>query len=330
MSTFFVSYVLRICDRLFDRRSVESIDRQGQLNQVLVVVLIFHLIMGISFVKMEEYEKKHPRVVRDVDISFLCSAPPPLAEFRVGEIDLVPRALNLTRGDSQDTGADSRQAASKKTLTLPTPLAEEKENEPLREEARQTRQSQNIPDAPLAITSNNPVKADPIRQARSDKFSKKDTDLTGNSSSLPASGHVQAGGKDTDNADDGMGGNGPGGRGKGNGENGEGIGNQGIVGGEPISTSLPVKTRAFGNIKLYQLQVEKKLRENWKAKSGVSLVVMIKIMKDGRCSCDVLSSSGNKRVDKDAVATIEGIDFDPLPEWYGGEDISFQYDMEAF
>ena len=333
MSTHFMNYVLRLCDRLFDKSSAESIDRQGKLNQVLVVVLVFHLIMGISFVKMEEYEKKHPRVIRDVDISFLCSAPAPVAEFRVGEVDAVPKPIVLTPGISESTGAEARQKARATKQSLNTVKAKENDEKQQNPDPVHTRQAKLIDEAPVSITPISPIKADPSRQAKSERYTDKKADAIGNSSTLPASGsNQQSGDTRTTEDGDGTGGRGPGGAGSGRGDQGVDNGGQDNVGNDtPISRVLAAKGRAMGDLRLYMNSLEKHIRENWKpSKSNVSLVVNILIDKEGNCmSCEVIESSGSKRVDQQAVDAIESTSFEPLPDWYKGNDILFQYTLNG-
>lgn len=312
MSISFMAEVVKISDRFFDRKDPDSIDRQGQLNQVLVVVVIFHAIMGIAFVKMEEYEKKHPRIIRDVDVSFEFTAPPPAPEFRVGE---VPKPITLTEGENPDSGsAASAKPLEADKVSLPTPKAPETLPVPT-PESRPTVSRATTVAPPVSVTTNNNVKAAPVAVPKSSPTSSQ------------ASGAPQEGGApDGKEGGVGPGGDGTGGTGTGEGDPGSGSG-FGTVGGE-IATRVG-GTRAVGNIAPYRKGLLMRIAQNWHPKrKNESMTVQIVIAKDGQLlSCEIIESSGNKRSDAEAQAAVEATEFDPLPEWYKGEQLTFKIDL---
>jgi TonB family protein len=317
--------VVKISDRFLDRKDPDSIDRQGQLNQVVVVVVIFHAIMGIAFVKMEEYERKHPRIIRDVNVNFEFTAPPPAPEFRVGD---VPKPITLTEGENPDSGsAAAAKPLESDKVSLPTIKAEETQPVPTPEQARPVVSRETNVAAPVAITQQNNVKAAPITAPKSSPKAVPHTSMAGANSNSPASGAPQEGGSpDGKEGGTGTGGDGSGGQGTGDGDPGTGSG-FGTVGGE-IATKVG-GTRAVGNIAPYRKGLLLKIAANWHPKrKNESVTVQIAIGKDGTLlSCDVVESSGNKRSDAEAKAAVEATEFDPLPEWYKGEQLVFKIDL---
>lgn len=327
MSISFMQKVVGISDRFFDRKDPDSIDRQGQLNQVLVVVVIFHAIMGIAFVKMEEYERKHPHMIRDVNVSFEFTAPPPVPAFKVGE---VPKAISLTVGENPDAGAaDSATPSAADVVSVPTPKAPEILPMPTPEKARPVVSHKTTIAPPVAVTANTNIKAAPVQVPKSAPKAPPPTDLAAATSESVASGAPKAGGGPQGNEGGvGQGGEGTGGSGKGQGDPGTGSG-FGTVGGE-IATRLPSTARAMGNIGPYRRDLLMKIAANWHPKRKVeAMTVQIQIGKDGQVlSVEIIESSGNKRADKEAQAAIEATEFAPLPDWFKGDELTFKIDMK--
>lgn len=325
MSISFMAEVVKISDRFFDSKDPDSIDRQGQLNQVLVVVFIFHAVMGIAFVKMEEYERKHPRVIRDVDVSFEFTAPPPAPEFRVGEI---PKPITLTEGENPDSGsAASAKPLESNKVSLPTIKAPETLPVPTPDQARPVMSHEVTVAPPVQVTTNNAVKALPMQKPKSAPKAPP-TSNAGATSNSVASGAAQEGGSpDGREGGTGTGGNGTGGNGTGEGDPGTGSG-YGTVGGE-LATKLTGGSRAMGNIAPYRKELLTRIAGNWHPKrKNETMTVQIQIGKDGQVlACEVIESSGNKRSDSEAVAAIEATEFPPLPEWYKGEQLTFKIDL---
>ncbi|MBX9685994.1 MAG: TonB family protein [Candidatus Obscuribacterales bacterium] len=325
MSISFMQEVVKISDRFFDRKDPDSIDRQGQLNQVLVVVVIFHAIMGIAFVKMEEYERKHPRIIRDVNVAFEFSAPPPAPEFRVGE---TPKPITLTEGENPDSGsAASAKPLESDKVSLPTIKAPETLPVPTPEQARPVVSRVTTVAPPVAVTTNNTVKAMPITAPKSAPKAPP-TNVAGATSNSQASGAPQEGGSpDGAEGGTGTGGDGSGGSGTGEGDPGTGSG-YGTVGGD-IATKLQGAGKAMGNIAPYRRGMLMKIAQNWHPKrKNETMTLQIQIGKEGNVlAVDVIESSGNKRADKEAMAAIEATEFDPLPDWYKGDQLTFKIDL---
>jgi TonB family protein len=316
MSITFMQEVVRITDRYFDRRDPDSIDRQGQLNQVVALVVIFHAIMGIGFAKMEEHERRHPRIIRDVNVAFEFSAPPPAPEFRVGE---VPKAITLTEGENPDSGAaSSAKPREADTVSLPTPKAPETLTTPTPEQAKPVVSHQTTVAPSVAVTTTQTIKAAPVQAP------KKSLMLQNIASGAPKEG----GGPEGKEGGVGDGGEGTGGSGKGEGDPGTGSG-YGNVGGD-IATRVSGGTRAMGNIGPYRKDLLMRIAQNWMHSKyhSEALTIQIIIGKEGQVlSTEIVESSGNKRADKEALAIIEGTEFAALPDWYKGDQLLFKIDL---
>lgn len=317
MSITFMAEAVRISDRFFDR------DHQDQLKQVLIVVLIFHAIMGIFFVKMDEYEKKHPRIIHDVDVNFEFAPPPPAPDFKVGEI---PKPITLTEGENPDSGsAAAAKPLEADKVSLPTPKAPETLPVPTPEAARPVVSHNTTVAPPVSVTTTNMVKAAPINAPKSAPKAPPKTTLAGATSNSQASGAPhEGGGPDGAEGGTGTGGDGAGGEGKGDGDPGTGTG-FGNIGGD-IATKVQGSGRAMGNIAPYRKDMLMRIAQNWhpKKKNEV-MTISITIGKDGQVlNADIIESSGNKRSDKEALAAIEATEFAELPEWFRGNELTFE------
>ncbi|MBX9568402.1 MAG: TonB family protein [Candidatus Obscuribacterales bacterium] len=325
MSITFMQQVVRISDRF--KKDPDSIDRAGQLNQVLIVVVIFHAVMGIYFVKMDEYERKHPRIIHETNLDFELTAPPPAPDFKVGEI---PKPITLTEGENPDSGsAAAAKPLEADKVSIPTPKAPETLPVPTPEAARPVVSHKTTVAPPVAVTTTNMVKAAPVNAPKSAPKAPPNTDRAGATSNSVASGAPhEGGGPDGQEGGVGNGGTGSGGEGTGEGDPGTGSG-FGNIGGD-IATKIGGGTgRAMGNIAPYRKDMLMRIAQNWHPKKkNETMTIQISIGKDGAIiSAEILESSGNKRSDKEALAAIEQTEFSPLPEWYKGEQLTFKIDF---
>lgn len=320
--------VVRITDRFCDRKNPESIDRQGKLGQVVVLVMIFYVIMGIAFVKMQELEKKKPRIIHDVDVAFELYAPPPEPTFRVGE---VPKPISLSEGENANPGSEAApKPAQTDAVSLPSIAAPETLKQQTQVQAKPVASHVVTEAAPVAVTSTNMIKsivpaAAKPKQAPSDT---KNPNVAGVLSTAPTSGSAMAGGTpDSQGGGVGTGGEGTGGTGTGSGDAGSGSGT-GIAGGQ-IATKVE-GTRAMGNIAPYRKDMLIRIAQNWHPKrKNESIIVLVTIDHEGKLLADeILESSGNKRSDKEALAAIEGTEFAPLPDWYKGDQLQFKINLD--
>ena len=318
--------VVRITDRFCDRKNPDSIDKQGRLGQVAVLVMIFYAIMAIAFVKMQELEKTHPRIIHDVDVSFEFSAPPPEPTFKVGE---MPKPISLTEGETANPGSAASATAAANTVSLPEIKAPDV-NQTQNVQAKPVASRTVTEAAPVAVTSTNKIKtsaaAVPVpKQAPTES---KDVAVAGTENHQQTSGGTQNGGKIDGQGGTGTGGTGTGGTGTGQGDPGAGTG-FGIAGGQ-IATKLDNTARAMGNIGPYRKDMLIRIAQNWHPRRrNESIVVLVTIDHDGKLlSSEVLQSSGSKKSDKEAIAAIEGTEFGQLPDWYKGEQLQFKISLD--
>jgi TonB family protein len=320
--------VVRITDRFCDRKNPESIDRQGKLGQVAILVLIFYAIMGIAFVKMQELEKKKPRIIHEVDVAFELYTPPPEPTFKVGD---VPKPISLSEGENANPGSEAApKPTASDTVSLPTIEAPETQKNPTQIQAKPVASHTVTESAPVMVTSTNTIKttvpsAAMPKKAPSDS---KNPTVAGVLSTAPTSGSAMAGGTpDSQGGGVGTGGEGTGGSGTGSGDGGSGSGT-GIAGGQ-IATRVE-NSRAMGNIAPYRKDMLIRIAQNWHPKrKNESIIVLVTIDHEGKLLADeILESSGNKKSDKEALAAIEGTEFAGLPDWYKGEQLQFKINLD--
>jgi TonB family protein len=320
--------VVRITDRFCDRKNPESIDRQGKLGQVAVLVLIFYAIMGIGFVKMQELEKKKPRIIHDVDVAFELYAPPPEPTFKVGE---VPKPISLSEGENANPGSEAApKPSASDTVSLPTVQAPETQSHPTQIQAKPVASHVVTEAAPVAVTQLNTIKTTAPSQAapKQAPSDTKNPSMAGVLATAPTSGSAQAGGTpDSKGGGTGEGGEGTGGTGTGSGDAGSGSGT-GIAGGQ-IATKIETQ-RAMGNIAPYRKDMLIRISQNWRPhRRDMHIVVLVTIDHDGKLLADeVLESSGNRKADKEALASIEGTEFAALPDWYKGDQLQFKINLD--
>jgi TonB family protein len=319
--------VVRITDRFCDRKNPDSIDRQGKLTQVVALVLIFYAIMGIAFVKMQELEKKRPRIIHDVDVQFELYTPPMEPTLRLGE---MPKPISLSEGENANPGSEAApKPSASDTVSLPSIEAPETQKQPTQVQARPMPSHTVTEAAPTAVTSTNMIKTSlPAQVAPKRAPSDQPSTMAGTLSTAPTSGSAVAGGTpDSQGGGVGEGGQGTGGTGTGSGDAGAGSGT-GIAGGQ-IATKVESQ-RAMGNIAPYRKDMLIRIAQNWHPKrKNESIIVLVTIDHDGRLLSDeILESSGNKKADKEALAAIEATEFAPLPDWYKGEQLQFKINLD--
>src|SRR5215470_5798038 len=113
---------LRITDRFYDARDPESIERQGRLQNCIVLVFIFHMMMVVAFIKLQEYEAAHPRIIRDVDVSFEFAPPPPEAAPKPLQAEKMDMPAIKAPALTTPTNVPARPVPSRRT-TQAAPVA---------------------------------------------------------------------------------------------------------------------------------------------------------------------------------------------------------------
>jgi TonB family protein len=312
--------VLRIADRFINRRNPDSIDAQGRLGQTIVLVVVFHMIMLIGFVRMYEMEKKHPRVIHEVDYAFDLSAPPLDLLFRPMKVLAPPRLL---WGKGVQTVAKALPPTTPEMIKPPEPRG------PHSTPAAQPLAKFSITKdqmLPPSITHTNEIKMRPLqppRQGRPEEGMESQSpgiapvlsELKTSESHNPRGveqGHPGVRGESPSETDDGLGI--PGTRKPPRGEGGG------------IDPTLSPGTRSGGVITYYRNDLLARIARNWRpGRKPVELTALISLDHDGRLRfAEITKSSGNKNADRHVIEAIRRTEFAPLPEWYSADTLEFE------
>ena len=333
MSVSMLHEAVRITDRFYGIGDVEAMDRQGRLQNCIILVFIFHMMMVITFLKLEELEKARPRIIKDVNVAFEFIPPPPPPPPQVKE---KPKVLSLTAGDLPQPGSEAApkplpsDAVEMPAIKAPTvePVPEPVPAKPV--PSRRTTQA-----PPVALTPTNVIES---RFQAPSQLQTKPREMpaehipviAGNPAERPLSGATRQGGApDGDAAGTGTGGIGTGGTGQGAGDRGAGAG-FGDAGGIPIATRLPVAaTRAMGNIAPYRKDLLMRIARNWQPQTkSIDLIVLLTLDHDGNLlGSRIFKSSGKKKEDKLALKAIQATAFAALPDWYKGDQLTFKVQL---
>jgi TonB family protein len=326
MSVTFMHEVLKISDRFNDPCNPDALGRQGQLRQVSLVVIVFHLIMGISFLKMEEYERAHPHRVANLDLSFQYVAPPLFPE---PQIERVPKPPNLTLGENADAGsAPEANTRLNNKLAIPT-LNQPKKILKQSEAPNHAKPNEQVPDAPVSVNTDPRLKPAPLSLPVTASNKVISDDPTNNTSKLASGANQKSGATGDDEAvGKGKGGAGVGGTGAGAGVIGSGSDDANIGAPHDISMNLNNIDRSLLNIAPYRKRLLLLLGSNWRPKIKGDLIVSFDLAKDGTViRCSIFESSGHKSLDQQALAFVQEIQFEPLPENYQGDSLEFRVEL---
>lgn len=328
MSISMMQEAVRITDRFYGVRDFDTIERAGRLQNAIVLVFVLHMVLVIAFIKLQEFDVAHPRIVKDVDVAFTLTPPPPPPPPKAVE---MPKALSLTAGDNPNPGSEAAPAPlSAPQPSMPAVQAPET-TKPTAVPAKPIPSRKTTMAAPVAVTPTNLIKADVGRQAPKEAPAPPPTPvLAGAPANQPLSGKETAGGAPGGTeAGTGTGGQGQGGTGTGQGTEGAGTGD-GTAGGVPILTHLTPSTAvAKGNIAPYRKNLLKLLAQNWHPKNNkLDLTLLLTIDHDGHLiGSEIFESSGNKKADKEALTAAQTTTYEPLPDWYKGESLTFKIQL---
>lgn len=320
---------LRIADRFYDARDPDTIERQERLQNCIILVFIFHMMMVLAFIKLQEYELAHPRIIRDVEVSFELTPPPPEPPPKALE---VPRSISLTEGENPNPGSEAApKALDSAKVEMPALKAPETQAEPTMVPAKPVPSRKTTVAAPVAMTPTNVIKA-PLGAVlpKTAPVATPPPPVAGTTSTRPLSGEqTQGGAPGGTEGGTGTGGEGTGGTGVGAGDQGAGTG-AGDAGGVPIATALPATAmRAKGNIAPYRKDLLMRLAANWHPKKQLDpIVLLLTIDKEGNLvGAEIFQSSGNKKADKEALTAAQATEYAPLPDWYKGESLTFKIEL---
>lgn len=294
--------VVRLSDRWFDHRHPDAISRQSRLQSCVVLVTVFHLVMSIAFAKIDEYERAHsPRRVAPSEYAFEFMIAPPELKHVVS----IPKPITLIDGKQQNTGgfAGARQGKQKAAAPIPdkdmTPhevkkIAINTTPPPLK---RLITQPTDIPSMnPHPIKNQDEAVISPGGEKVDEDAEVKTRGITDD-----GAGETEHGSGNFEGID-----------GEQEGYDQDNLPSQGSP-VKSVSSSSQVKV----NIAPYRKQMLIKLSQQWEppTKKAVQVLLLIDIANDGSLiSAAVVGSSGNKKIDREALAAVHRTAFEPFPE----------------
>lgn len=316
--------VIRIADRWFDRAHPDSFDRQSRLQSCMVLVAIFHVVMSIACMKIDEYERKRaPRIVsQPTDLCFeLMVAPPefkakPLAPRVPNPVTLIPSKENNTGGKSGAKAGNDKDAALVKNDE--SNIAEIKKLllAPL-ESTKQTHLVQAPPtDIPSMQTRKLIASLPPVQSISQGISSDPLSDPSERGAQDAGAGQLDEGSGDNEGFSGTMSGGGA------NDEPPGGIVNK--TAGGVVST---------GNIAPYHKDMLIRISREWDptTKKAVGVVLLVDIANDGSLiSVEVVDGSGSRKIDRGAVEAVERTAFAPFPEWCKRKHLRFRIDLRNY
>jgi hypothetical protein len=304
--------VVRLSDRFLDRSNPESIDRQERLLSCLALVSIFYLILSIAFVKMGELEKRHRVYHPDPSVQFELMIAPPDPK----PVPVMPAAPSLVPGRS-NTGGQNAASVNSEVVDIPAVVS----HPPIATPAAVIPHPRVNPglEAPVAVVSSNPV-----RPAAPVVSPSPTVPATPQSSDTTTQGNAANEGVGVDPAGEGNGGTGSGaGTAHGTGDDSD------LAGGRKISTALQ-SASASGNIGPYRKALLLKLAQVWRpAKKHDYVVVGLRLAQDGALIDSWIIEQSSAKAGKSALEAVRGSQYDHLPDWYRGEELSFKLTLQA-
>jgi hypothetical protein len=299
--------VVRLADRFLDS------ERQERLFSCVALVSVFYAILSMAFMKLGEIEKRHHIAHPDPDVCFeLMIAPPPKKEM-----DLAPPVTSLDKGESDIGGEQSSAKKSEETKIAAV------NNKAELEDKAHEQLIQKVESAPLNVASTNGIKHTLSQNAA------KPSDLSSNKQSSNSelnNGSVIGSGLGTDIA-----GIGAGGIGKGKGATvGDGKKDDDAGGEKLPPVSMMVPGTAQGNIAPYRTALLVKLAGEWRpVKKHEQVVALVRVSHEGAVIEATALEWTHKKSAENAVRVLSGMQFDPLPDWYKGQELTFKIYLDA-
>jgi hypothetical protein len=311
-----IQQAVHISDRFMAPHYPDSIDRQERLMSCTALVSIFYMTLCMGLVTMSQLEKRHiHRVPHEVNVFIEMLKPPEL----IAPPTTVPQPA-FDPGKPNIGGREARTDDKQTIQTNPGTPSSHSEG-PVKQHPQHP--SNVIEEPPVSVVSTNPISAKPIPHTVpvGDPSGTKPTPVEdpGNPGRVIAE-------DPTSEVKPGLGG-------RGGGKNSEpGMGSEpGPGGGELISSTLPgPAARVFGNITPYRDELVRKLAKTWRPlHRNEHLKLNLIIGKDGQLISSEVIESKSRRSTKNIADAVENTTFDPLPDWYRGESISFSITLNA-
>lgn len=322
----------RISDRFIGRGSLDSIDRQGRLVSVTAMVVIFHLISGIALIKMDEFRDKRTRFIPSLDIAFetnvLLKAVPP----QVAAPMRMPQPAAMTDGHANRPGGMMADKLAAEKLTVPVPVAAENHELIAARAAASSNQSRKMDVRPVDALKKTTLDSAVVASQTQVEGNQPGVDSTRAESGAPSKSGSSVEGSEFGKDDGIVGHNGAGGLASIPGTEGDGS-EQGFAGGvlPAVAVEPPPQPKPRGrNIAPYRDNLVALLAKNWKVRGKVDgLALYILLNNSGEVvESRILRSSGKKGVDQSALEAVRETRFEPLPDWYKGDTLPFQIEMQ--
>lgn len=321
----------RISDRFIGRESLESIDRQGRLVSVVAMVFIFHLVSGIALLKMDEYSDKRSRFIPSLDIAFEANV---LLKALPTPVTTAPVATptGLTKGLTNSPGGmiADKLAAEKRTIPMPV-AAQQTDVVVSARPAAASELNRKVDVRPETTAKESTPDSSVIATRTPNEGNQFGVNVARNESGAPSkSGNSE--GSEFGKQDGKTGHTGVGGISSVSGSEGTG-GEDGFAGGilpVPVATLPVIPPPQKRDIAPYRNNLVALLAKNWKVRGRVNGLTVYLLLSSAGDVVDsrIMRSSGKESVDRSVLEAVENTQFEPLPDWYKGETLAFQIEMQ--
>ncbi|PWT94653.1 MAG: hypothetical protein C5B53_12705 [Candidatus Melainabacteria bacterium] len=319
--------ILRIADRFVSHESVNSIEKTGDLKRIIVIVSLSYFLAILSLLPIaKQLERNRQSIVSNLTIEFSVPELP-----KPPEVILKPESPKA-QGRSSSFGAQSIDRPLPSLPLKATNVARGK-TQPVNKAAAQPVDGSLKRAAPrpvITVRANDgspPAKpVENVAAPQAQKTVAASTPLASDSRSTPD--------QMTHGAETGQAGTGDRGVQAGQGDRtGGGAGDGKGAQGQQIALLPPQNgavAKAMGNIAPYRRDMLLRLAANWHPKKHGqgNIVVVITLSKDGQLlNTELVTSSGNDKLDEYAIATIGKTAFAPLPDWFRGNQLRLKVEL---
>lgn len=280
--------VLLLTDRFYNASDPDAVDRQSQLQQCLILVIVIHATVLIACWKGWDFEKAHPRQVRHVEVAFEFNIAPPEP---IPLIKDLPKPIHLTNSEEGlslpviRTKVDKPIAPAKQLPSKPVPSKE-----------------------PIKISHKTPI-PEPITLIPTHGLRPPRS---------PVSTDIIPGPESTE----------PGGATPGNGQDGNGNGGGTGTGADiPITKTITAKDKGNIAPYRKEL-LKRIAQNWHPPDVNRRVLIDLKVGPSGELlSSEIVESSESKRFDRQVKDVIGSTGYEPLPDWYRGKYLVFRIEL---
>lgn len=319
--------VVRLADRFIDPRNPHSIEREGQLNAILLIVAFSHGAAALSLFGMSAWEKglgranSYSTVVsielaktvmpKNADIEQkvnLKSNPKAFKEYLSSVIKKTSTSQTISK--LQATSAPQSSAAIKPRLPQTKSDPNSNQEKSLESKPEDRSKQTNVADQVTGSGTSAPAQQSSTNETMSQ------TVLPGSATAAATmAGTVNPGGDELDSKS----------------RRSFVTNQQNRASG--LITSLPPGggARLMGNIGPYRKNLLNRIGRNWHPRDLTgNIILLVTLDRDGNLlESEILESSGSKKVDKQALIAVKNTEFAPLPEWFKGEHLKFRVELTS-